>query len=419
MYRLNLVPLLLAAACGTDAEPTTTGSPASSYRGQLVDTLLMGPADNAEVVRVVPNTDRAVLVSSKARKLTLLQASETGLTSLREAVLLAGDPGESELTSIAISPDGTWAAVTRTILTFDEQGAQTRCGGEVLLVDVTDGSAFGSVLATVSVGPMPDSVDIAPNGQVLAVGNERDGPDAWGKCDVLGAEASISVVDVTGGPAAAVEIYRIRMIDTDTGPREPESVCFGADSDLVAVTLQDSHELALFRVSALSAGGGATSADLQIVALPVNALGAGPWPDGVTRFADGTGRELFAIAGEWNDTFTLVDTQGTVVASVSLDPADLPDSLPRVLAAGSPRFSPDSIAAFVREGRSYLGFTLRHSGAVGVWDVTDPAKIHFAGAIAVGKNEQGGSDEDGSTIRPEGISASPDGSWIIVANEGE
>ena len=232
----------------------------------------------------------------------------------------------------------------------------------------------------------------------------------------------MSVVEVPGGdPAAAVERHRVTMVDADTGPREPETVAFSKDGDLVVATLQDSHELVMFRISDLDGVDDPTSelAAVTIVALPGDAAGALPWPDGVERVALPGGGEVFAVAGEWNDTFLVVDPAGQVLANKAITPADLPADLPRVIDEGTPLFSPDSVASFTVDGHPHVAFTLRHAGAVVIYDLTDPAAPVYVSAVAVGKGEAGGQDEDGSTIRPEGVAAAADGAWLITANEEE
>jgi DNA-binding beta-propeller fold protein YncE len=428
---LTLTLLALASCSPTGAEseldltsadtrsPDRAAPGPSHYLAALTHTLLMGSEDNAEVVKMVPGATRALLVSSKARKVTLLETATGSLTVVREVTLFPADVSESELTHIAASPDGAWAVVTRTFIEVDQNGGQVDCGGELVFLDTADNDAFGSVLLQLPVGPMPDSVAISDDGNCVASANERDGPNAWGKCEVAGEVASISIVDVSGGPTAAKEVHRLTMVDGTTGPREPESVVFGADNDLVVATLQDSHEVLLVRRSALvEPEMTVDDAAVTIIRLPDDEVGAGPWPDGISRVAIG-GKEHFVIAGEWNDTFTVIDGTGAVVASVSLQPGDIPGSLPRVLDEGSPRFSPDSIATFVWQGRPHAAFTLRHSGAVAVYDLTDATHPTFAVAVGVGLNEAGGQDEEGSTVRPEGIAASPDGGIVVVANEGE
>lgn len=389
------------------------------FLGEHVHTMRMGQSDNAEVIKAIPGKRMALLVSSKARKVTLLRVGADRLETAREAVLFENDSTESELTHVDVSSDGSWAVATRTLLVTDGGGAQTDCGGELVFFDATDSPSFGTVLKQVAVGPMPDSVDISDDDTLVVSADERDGPDAWGKCEVPGETASISVVDVTGGPAAAALRHQIAIADTESAPREPESIVFSADNDLVFATLQDSHEVLFFRVSALAGVANPTTADVTVVRLPDNALGAGPWPDGVTRFVAGDGVEYFATAGEWNDTFCVLKADGTVVANVDISARDLPESLPRVIQEDYPLFSPDSIVPFHYGDRSYLAFTLRHAGAVAVYDVTDATAPAYRTAIAVGDDETGGKDEDGSTIRPEGIAAAADGAFLLTANEEE
>jgi hypothetical protein len=399
-----------------------SGAAAGHFLAELADTLLLGAADNAEVIKGIPGSDRAILISSKARKLTLLQIGADQLTVKREAALFENDPTESELTHVAVSPDGAWAACTRTLIEVDGDGAQTDCGGALVFVDISDGDGFGTVLAEVPVGPMPDAAAVSPDGTWVAVANERDGPDAWGKCTVVGEVPSVSVVEVPGGDAAAaVERHRVTMVDADTGPREPETVAFSGGGDLVVATLQDSHELLMFRISDLEGVADPTSEldAVTIVSLPGDAAGAGPWPDGVGQVRLPGGGEVFVVAGEWNDTFLVVDPAGQVLANHPISPADLPAGLPRVVDEGVPLFSPDSVASFMVDGAPHVAFTLRHAGAVVVYDLTDPSAPVYVSAVGVGKNEAGGQDEDGSTIRPEGIAAAADGAWIVTANEEE
>ena len=415
---LPFLALALLACPSEPAEPVDPPAP-GPYLGRHAHTLLRGSSDNAEAIKVVPGQKRAVLLSSKARKLTLLDVLDDKLQVAREKSLFESDSTESELTNLEVSASGTWAVLTRTLIETDNAGAQTACGGELVFVDVTDSDAFGTVLKQLEVGPMPDSVDISDDDTLVASANERDGPDAWGKCEVPGAEASVSIVKLEDGPASAVELHRVKMIDSTTGPREPEAVVFSKDGDLVAVTLQDSHEVALLSVSALALKANPTSDDVKIVELPPNALGAKPWPDGIARFEDAQGAERFAIAGEWNDTLIVIDREGEVLANAELSPNDLPDSLPRVVDPGSPLFSPDTLAPFVFGAKSYLAVSLRHAGAVAVYDVSNAASPAFRTAIAVGEKETGKADKDGSAIRPEGICAAPDGSFVLTANEQE
>ena len=406
--------VMLLAGCGAE----TTGGPATAgdtYHAEHAYTLLFGRSDNAEVVKFVAHTQRAVLVSSKSRKITLLGIEGGALTALRSAALFRDDLSESELTHIDVNATGVWATVTRTLIEKDSAGTTTACRGELVFVDVSDSAAFGTVLAQLPVGPMPDSVDIADDDRHVAVANERD--KIWGKCEeVAGLEPpSVSIIEVGEGPAAAREIKRVVLTGNDE--REPEYVAFSADNDLIAVTLQDSHEVGLLRISELEGIDKPTDAQVKIVRLPKNALGQDPWPDGVARFVDGGGRELFAAAGEANDTFHIFDAEGTLVHQLEISPNDIPAAYPRDGSWG-PLFRPDSVASLVWHDKAYLGFTLKASGAVGIWDVSDASAPRLSALVKVGKDETAGADQP-STISPEGIAASSESGMIITANEGE
>jgi len=128
---------------------------------------------------------------------------------------------------------------------------------------------------------------------------------------------------------------------------------------------------------------------------------------------------FYATTGEWNDTFSVLSGDGVVVSSTDVSASDIPAYFPRVVSEGYPLFSPDSIAAFTFDGRAHLALTLRHAGAVVVYDVSDATAPEYVTAIQVGQDETGGQDEDGSVIRPEGIAAAADGSFVVVANEEE
>lgn len=413
----SVLVLGLLITCGQETGDNEGGTPLIF---QELETLLMGPGDNAEVVKVVPGQSMVLLVSSKARKLSLLRVTDDGFEPVREKMLYQNDPSESELTHVDVSSDGQWAVLARTIISTDEDGVQTSCGGQLVFVEAADIDSFGTILAEVDVGPMPDSVDISDDDLMVASANERDGPEAWGKCDVADAKASISILDLTGGPEAAVETMRIEMIDGDTGPREPESIVISNDNDLVVATLQDSHEAILFRVSDLMDVETPTSSSegVNIVRLPDNIVGAAPWPDGVTNF-ETQAAEYFVIAGEWNDTFIVLDIDGNEVSNTEISAHDIPEGMPRVVEEGYPLFSPDSVATFARDGQLFAVFSLRHSGAVVVYDLTIPETPVYVTCTQVGKTETGGIDPDGSSIRPEGVAASSDGSFITSANEGE
>ncbi len=404
---------LLASACGDGA--SAPQSPTTVYRPHHAQTMRFGTTDNAEVVKVLPDSRRAIVVASKARKVTLIAVQEESLSELESKTLFQQDTSESELTHIDFAPDGSWAVLTRTQLSKDADGGTTGCSGSLVFIDAREGPSFGQVLKEVSVGPMPDAVDVSPDGKWVVSANERD--VVWGKCEgVDGLEGpSISVLDVSNGPEAAVEVHRLVM--SENLEREPEQVVFAKDSDLIVATLQDSHEVLFVRRSALVGTASASEALGSIVALPKNGIGQDAWPDGLASVLDANGQEVFVVAGEANDTLTLLDAAGTLLTTIDILATDIPADFPRDGSWG-PLFRPDSVTAYRYQGLSYVAATLKAAGAVGIWDISDPKNPQRVVVEKIGAQEMAGAEEE-SSLGTEGISASPEHGFIITANEGE
>lgn len=381
------------------------------WQGEHLQTLSFGADDNSEVIKVSPSGDVAILVASKSRKVTLLDLSDHRLRTVAEVTLFPDDTSESELTHIDLAPDGSFAAITRTLPITDADGEQTDCRGELVFVSIAT-ETFGEVLSQVTVGAMPDAVDISPDGAWAVTADEVDAND--GKCTVQGVVPSISILTLTDGPQHAEVALTLRMeSEADKNLREPEQVIFGEDSDRVVATLQDTHEVLSFSLSDVMAG-----AAPEIAKLPLRSDGAEPWPDGVVGFLDGEAQQHFMVAGEYNDTLYLLDSDGAPSTQIELNPAEFPSDLPRNLESWSlAPFRPDSLASFSFDHQVYIAASLKHSGAVGVWRVTDPDSIELTDVVKVGEHDPGGPDSE-STIGTEGIAATSAG-LILTANEEE
>ena len=429
-YRHLIVAATLVAAWGCGASNQGTGGSGGAggptvFMGYHASTLNLGATDNSEIIKVQPGTNTAFLVGSKTRKISRLTITGDTVAETTSAVLFANDATESELTHLALGPDALWAVVTRTLIQRDGAGAAIGCAGEAVFVDLA-AATFGTVLAQVAVGPMPDAVALTPDAAYAVVANERD--VVWGKCEgVVGLDpASVSIISLAGGPAAAVEARRIIMSDAAHGEREPESVAIAADGDVVAVTLQDSHELALFRLSDILNIVDPTAADTAILLLPANSTGAMPWPDGVAAVQDGAGASLFVIAGEAADTVIVVDgsdaTAPTLVGQRELTPSDVPAAFPRDGSWG-PLFQPDSVTSFSYQGARFVAVTLKAAGAVSVLRVDDGGGLVASAIIKVGNTNELDSGT-ASVVAPEGVAARDGGlvgdeAFLVTANEGE
>ena len=415
--QLTFTLLILAWGCTTSPAPTSSA--------EHVMTLRFGADDNSEVIKLLPAGDRAVLIASKARKLTLLAVDPTGLAELQSVFLFPDDSTESELTHIDFDAAGRFAAITRT-LPITTGGMVTDCQGEVVFVDLEPGDAFGTVLKTLAVGAMPDAVDISGDDRWAVTADEVDYND--GKCPVAAVSGSISIIELPDGdPTRARLRAQIHMSDApDGGRREPEQVIFAPDGDRVAVTLQDTHEVLFFSRSALVGDDPEQVLHHALDAVTVTPYprrddGAEPWPDGVQCFVDGSGEVHFVAAGEYNDTLAFFDITGGFEGQVRLASADFPADLPRNLESGSfAPFRPDSLAVLDVDGQAWLAASLKHAGAIGVWDVSDGIPSGPFAVIKVGYTDTG-TPETESSLGTEGIAAgiSAGRPVVLTANERE
>ena len=182
--------------------------------------------------------------------------------------------------------------------------------------------------------------------------------------------------------------------------------------------MQDSHEVAIFSIKAILNETGDTLEEsvTKIVQLPPNPANQNPWPDGIVSFTLDN-KIYFAIAGEWNDTIIIIDDSGNVISNTYITEKDVPTNFPCVEDTDSPRYSPDSITAYIHNNKQYIASTLKFAGAVIVYDVSDPAKPVMQFVEKVGEEDIQECTKKGSTVSPEGISAGS--GYIWTANEKE
>ena len=379
-------------------------------------TLRMGVNDNPEDVCVIPNTNEAIVVSSKARKLTRVAYRDGEIHVLKTSAPLT-EHEDDEITTGVVYDENIFLA-TRTILRRDGSGKINDCAGELLVVSLED-ETFGSIFQRVEVGPMPDNVAMSGDKKWAVTADERDSEaEAWGKCTVTTEEPSVSIIALNDPKVNPERVRQIIFTKNAYGPREPEQVAIASDNDTVAVTLQDSHEVAIFSIAeVVNAPGEVTESDVNIILLPTNASGQRPWPDGIIAIDIGE-KTYFAVAGEWNDTLIILDKQGQVVSNTQIPESDVPTSFPCIVKANTPRYSPDSLTSYVRNGKTYLAATLRHTGAVIVYDISTPASPKFSHIFKVGLQDKTGCDTAGSVVRPEGIDATSNLIWIANEDEG-
>ena len=369
---------------------------------------------NIESVRAIDNTNipTALVVASKAKKACIVEFNGKSFDE-KDCLTIEETNDDREFTNSAVL-NASQFAVTHTLLSKDSSGKTTSCDGEVIFYDTNTKQK-----TQVAVGSMPDAIAISPNKKYAITADEHDSnAEAWGKCTIEDIKPSVSIIDLSEGIEKAHVVKTIQFSKNSLGPREPEYVAIASDNDTVAVTLQDSHEVAIFSLKDVLA----TNEDIldeshtSISKLPPNDAGANPWPDGITAF-DANGKHCFAIAGEWNDTLILIDNSGKTLANIRITEREVPTNFPCIDDNESPRYSPDSVTSFTQNDRVYVAATLRFAGAVIVYDVTDPNNPAFYRIDAVGENDVTGCSEEGSKVYPEGISSTQGAVW--TADEGD
>ncbi|MBQ9395133.1 MAG: hypothetical protein IJU23_06395 [Proteobacteria bacterium] len=370
--------------------------------------------DNIESVRVTNAVgDTAIVVASKAK--TVYRVNPGSTCNATETIYQAEGMTKDEEFTNSAAINETDYALTHTLLLHDPTSDKiTSCGGELIL---HDGKANKDYV--VKTGPMPDSVAISPDKKYAITADEHDDEtDAWGKCPIASEKPGISIIDLSNGLASAKVVKQIQFTRNIIGPREPEYVAIASDNDTVAVTLQDSHEVAIFSIKAILNETGDTLEEsvTKIVQLPPNPANQNPWPDGIVSFTLDN-KIYFAIAGEWNDTIIIIDDSGNVISNTYITEKDVPTNFPCVEDTDSPRYSPDSITAYIHNNKQYIASTLKFAGAVIVYDVSDPAKPVMQFVEKVGEEDIQECTKKGSTVSPEGISAGS--GYIWTANEKE
>ena len=207
---------------------------------------------NIESIRPLPGRTKpsAVAVGSKSKTLFFLEA-DAGSLSQYSSVVDENLSEDDEFTNSAVYDEKT-VLVTHTILERGSDKAITDCKGELLLVR-HDAAQNITTTTYAQVGAMPDAVAITPNKKYALTADEHDSKESWGKCPIGSIKPSVSILQLTDDAGALLDVPKVvKKLEFGRGklgPREPEYIAVASDSDTVAVTLQDSHEVAIFKIS--------------------------------------------------------------------------------------------------------------------------------------------------------------------------
>ncbi len=372
---------------------------------QEMMSLATGADENPEIVRVIPGTvNRAVLASSASKKLTFI---DYGAASFSFAESYSYDLGgtASEMTSMTVSPDGKFLVIT---------DARADCAkGFLHIVDLDVN--HGTIINSIEVGYNPDSVAISKDGRWLVSADEDDREDRPCKpADRHG--GSVSVIDLSVGLELATVV---KTIPTDWDvDAEPEGVKIAPDNDTVLVALQETSQLAFFRLSEIN------DADFAMYAVInfVDDLGVSAGePDGIALNEEG---DIALVGLEKTDSFAMISvTDATVLALYSIeDNGDLPSSYNRDLEKSTKRMEPEEVALIKAGGQVFALMALQESHAVLVYNVTDPTEPFFDSVAPVGIGYQAEDDaglNEKSEIGSEGLAICMQNAITFIANERE
>ncbi len=237
---VRFAALLIVAALGPAIAQPLDATRLGTYATGLFD------EGAAEIVAYDAATQRLFVVSAAAAEVLVLDASDPSALAL--AFTIDGTPYGAGVNSVAVA-DGVVAVAVEA----DPQTAP----GVVALFD-TD----GGFVAAVPVGALPDALAFSPDGQTLVVANEGEPSDDY----LVDPEGSISIIDLSGGPAAATA----RTVDfrafnrggsraTEIDPQirifgpgasvaqdlEPEFAVVSPDGTTAYVSIQENNALAI------------------------------------------------------------------------------------------------------------------------------------------------------------------------------
>lgn len=211
----------------------------------------------AEIVAHDPQLQRIYVVNAFDAVVDVLDASTPSAPAKIGSInVKAAGPGLGAANSVAYH-NGTIAVAI--------EAADKQQNGFVALYQSSDLSLLGLF----EVGALPDMLTFTPDGKKILVANEGEPNDAY----TLDPEGSVSIIDVTGGIAAA-SVSHVRFTDFNVGGSrhaelpagvrvfgpgasvaqdlEPEYIAVSTDGKTAWVSLQENNALAVIDVDAAS-----------------------------------------------------------------------------------------------------------------------------------------------------------------------
>jgi len=213
----------------------------------------------AEIVAYDATNERAYLLNGAEKSVEIIDLS-TLTSSVDDQVLAAasqvrlaavGMSNISDITSVAVGPDGKWIALSL------PAEPKTDHGYVAFLDDK------GRFLSSVEVGVLPDMVGVTPDGKTVYTANEGEPSDDYS----IDPEGSVSLIDVSKGLEALsqADVTTVRFDDesiiaadvrlgkpgaTYAQDLEPEYATATADSKTLYVSLQENNAIAVLDLDA-------------------------------------------------------------------------------------------------------------------------------------------------------------------------
>ena len=392
--------LIFFVGCDKDEDVETIFD---SFLIQTVMSLTAGADGNAEIVRVVPDSDNeAVFVSSAINRLTVIEYTADAFVFARDYDLNPGS-ATAEMTSIDVSKKINGENYVAVCV------AEADCGlGSILFVKLSDGTIVKRVEFTKSYNP--DGMAFTKDGNYLVVACEDDLEDRPCKpADRMGGR--VAIIDLRNGPANAT-ILQEYPIDWDA-ESEPEHCETDADGNVV-MSVQETSQVVIFNVADVPMP--EDDSKLTIIDMP-EAGGEAAEPDGLYISPDG---KYAVIANERSGSFQMMELpSGNVLGTPTIIEGDLPSNYNIDEKKSKKRTEPEECALIERDDHLYAVFALQESNGVVVYDVTDPANPIFDSVAEAGINFPTENTHEKSLIGSEGLGAHPTNGVIFSANERE
>ncbi|MES2646425.1 MAG: choice-of-anchor I family protein [Bacteroidota bacterium] len=248
----NLLPvatyMLLLASCTKDFTPVNdknTGVTFSKKESAVfseIGAIVLGPAGASEISAYDPLTKRLFVVNNGGiNKIDVLDLSDPAMPVVISSISMA--PFGGLVNSVAVSNGKLAAAI---------EASNKTDNGKAVVFSTTN----FNVLATVSVGALPDMITFSPDGKLILTANEGEPNDAY----TVDPPGTVSIIDVEknyevntlgfSGFASQLEVlaakgFRIFGPNASFGQDvEPEYIAVSANSNTAWVTLQENNGVA-------------------------------------------------------------------------------------------------------------------------------------------------------------------------------